>query len=122
MAQFAQLLPHPQFIIAPSIDPLSEKNIAIARDQNPLTKLPGNTLITAYISETLNDLENTYVYVYFDFDNFKPFNDSYGFRIGDRAILLSRCETCGECVSRCPSGALVFRDCRQATHEAAPCT
>jgi len=27
MAQFAQLLHHPQYIIAPSIDPLSEKNI-----------------------------------------------------------------------------------------------
>ena len=36
---------------------------------------------------------------------------------GNRAILLSRCETCGECVSRCPSGALVYRNCRQATHE-----
>ncbi len=27
MPQFAQLLPHPQYIIAPSIDPLSEKNV-----------------------------------------------------------------------------------------------
>lgn len=36
---------------------------------------------------------------------------------GDGPILLSRCETCGECVGRCPSGALVFRKCRQATHE-----
>lgn len=26
--------------------------------------------------------------VYFDFDNFKPFNDYYGFRKGDRAITL----------------------------------
>lgn len=36
---------------------------------------------------------------------------------GDRPILLSRCETCGECVGRCPSGALVFRRSRQATRE-----
>jgi len=36
---------------------------------------------------------------------------------GDRAILLSRCETCGECISRCPSGALVYRNSRQATRE-----
>jgi len=31
MAEFAQLLPHPQFLVSPSIDPLSEKN----RDLEP---------------------------------------------------------------------------------------
>ena len=31
MAEFAQLLPHPQFLVSPSIDPLSEKN----RDLKP---------------------------------------------------------------------------------------
>jgi trehalose synthase len=31
MSQFAQILPHPQFIIAPSIDPLSEKNVELER-------------------------------------------------------------------------------------------
>jgi predicted molibdopterin-dependent oxidoreductase YjgC len=36
---------------------------------------------------------------------------------GDKPILLSRCETCGECVSRCPTGALVFRSSRLATRE-----
>lgn len=36
---------------------------------------------------------------------------------GDKPVLLSRCETCGECVSRCPTGALVFRNNRQATRE-----
>jgi trehalose synthase len=33
MSQFAQLLPHPQFIIAPSIDPLSEKNMDLAQGE-----------------------------------------------------------------------------------------
>jgi trehalose synthase len=33
MAQFAQPLPHPQFIIAPSIDPLSEKNIDLPQEE-----------------------------------------------------------------------------------------
>jgi diguanylate cyclase (GGDEF)-like protein len=67
---------------------INEKNLNAARDQNPLTKLPGNNLIHEYVSETLSatDLESTLVY--FDFDNFKPFNDKYGFRLGDRAILL----------------------------------
>jgi formate dehydrogenase alpha subunit len=36
---------------------------------------------------------------------------------GDKPVLLSRCETCGECVSRCPTGALVFRNSRQVTRE-----
>lgn len=31
--QFAQFLPHPQFIIAPSIDPLSEKNMDLDRSE-----------------------------------------------------------------------------------------
>jgi trehalose synthase len=33
MSQFAQLLPHPQFIIAPSIDPLSEKNVDLNQSE-----------------------------------------------------------------------------------------
>lgn len=67
---------------------INEKNIAEARDQNPLSRLPGNTLINQYISESLADTMNKHVFVYFDFNNFKPFNDKFGFRQGDRAILL----------------------------------
>ena len=67
---------------------INEKNLATARDQNPLTKLPGNSLIHEYVSEALADAEAEVVLAYFDFDNFKPFNDTYGFRLGDRAILL----------------------------------
>lgn len=33
MCQFAQLLPHPQYLIAPSIDPLSEKNVELDNDE-----------------------------------------------------------------------------------------
>jgi len=67
---------------------VNEKTVALARDQNPLTKLPGNTLINAHIDEALADTEGERVFAYLDFDNFKPFNDKYGFRQGDRAILL----------------------------------
>jgi diguanylate cyclase (GGDEF)-like protein len=67
---------------------LNEKNLAIARDQNPLTKLPGNSLIYAFLSEALEDTGVPYCVVYFDFDNFKPYNDTYGFRSGDRVIHL----------------------------------
>jgi predicted molibdopterin-dependent oxidoreductase YjgC len=44
-------------------------------------------------------------------------NDATVATFGDKPILLSRCETCGECVSRCPTGALVFRNSRQVTRE-----
>lgn len=67
---------------------INEKSLAQARDQNPLTKLPGNALINQYVGDSLGNLEHPYVYAYVDFDNFKPFNDKYGFRQGDRAILL----------------------------------
>ncbi len=67
---------------------LNEKNLAIARDQNPLTKLPGNTIINDCIAQALEQRDRDRVFIYFDFDNFKPFNDVYGFRRGDRAILL----------------------------------
>jgi EAL domain-containing protein (putative c-di-GMP-specific phosphodiesterase class I)/GGDEF domain-containing protein len=67
---------------------LNEKNLAVARDQNPLSKLPGNTIINSQIAQALKEQEGRQMFVYFDFDDFKPFNDIYGFRRGDRAILL----------------------------------
>ena len=67
---------------------LTEKNLTMARDQNPLTRMAGNTLIEEFVSESLMDNAEDYIFVYFDFDHFKPFNDRYGFRVGDRAILM----------------------------------
>lgn len=65
------------------------RNIEIAQNQNPLTKLPGNKQIEQFISKAFqNNNEKAYHIVYFDFNDFKPFNDNYGFRQGDRAILI----------------------------------
>lgn len=36
---------------------------------------------------------------------------------GDKPILKSICESCGECIERCPTGALMPRNTRQATQE-----
>ncbi len=65
-----------------------EKNLACARSQNPLTQLPGNNTIAEYIATVLLRSDQRPVLVYFDFDFFKPYNDKYGFRQGDRVILL----------------------------------
>jgi EAL domain-containing protein (putative c-di-GMP-specific phosphodiesterase class I)/GGDEF domain-containing protein len=67
---------------------VSEHNLAAARDQNPLTRLPGNQRIYEYVSRALGDTARPYIFVYFDFDWFKPFNDVFGFRQGDRALIL----------------------------------
>ena len=67
---------------------LYERNLANARDQNPLTGLPGNHRINRYIQTACAGGTKHLVLVYFDFDHFKPFNDKQGFRAGDRAILL----------------------------------
>lgn len=67
---------------------VNERELAKARDQNPLTRLPGNTLIHEYVSKALSARSSDFGLVYFDIDNFKPFNDVYGFRHGDRVILL----------------------------------
>jgi len=69
------------------INIMNQQNLLHAIEQNPLTKLPGNSLIERYIDEAINS-QDTYLMCYFDLDNFKAFNDVYGFRNGDRVIQL----------------------------------
>ncbi|WP_419770793.1 MAG: GGDEF domain-containing protein [Candidatus Marinarcus sp.] len=79
------------FIKVGSLLSLSHKrNIEIAKNQNPLTKLPGNNQIEDFIYTSFKQIKekHTFHMLYFDFNDFKPFNDSYGFRQGDRAILI----------------------------------
>ncbi len=57
------------------------------RDVSPLTGLPGSISIEA---ETKRRIAKNLMFatLYIDMDNFKPFNDIYGFPTGDRAIRL----------------------------------
>jgi len=64
-----------------------KRNLEIAQNQNPLTKLPGNNQIDDFIFNIFKNKISSHI-VYFDFNDFKPFNDTYGFRLGDRAILM----------------------------------
>ncbi|WP_242950706.1 GGDEF domain-containing protein [Clostridium grantii] len=62
-----------------------EKNRA--KDLNPLTGLPGNKLIEECLSNLNNNRQCSVLYL--DLDNFKSFNDTYGFRKGDEILKLT---------------------------------
>lgn len=59
-----------------------------ALDPNPLTRLPGNTSILRQIQHCL-DLGKNVAIAYLDIDNFKAFNDRYGFSRGDEALRMT---------------------------------
>jgi len=67
---------------------MHDRMLATARDQNPLTKLPGNMSVANHLLGALESAVRPQVFVLFDFDNFKPFNDHFGFHVGDRAIAM----------------------------------
>src|SRR5579859_3578722 len=52
---------------------------------NPLTGLPGNTLINVELSSRLR-AASPWALLYVDLDNFKAYNHCYGFPTGDEAI------------------------------------
>jgi diguanylate cyclase (GGDEF)-like protein len=64
-----------------------------ARDLSPLTGLPGNFKITAEIENAIQE-RRQFALVHGDLDNFKAFNDHYGFMRGDEVIRF-----CGRCLS-----------------------
>lgn len=59
-----------------------------ALDPNPLTRLPGNTSILRAIQRAA-DLAVPVCVCYLDIDNFKAFNDAYGFARGDEALRMT---------------------------------
>ena len=66
---------------------ITEMQISAARYANPLTLLPGNVPINEHIDRLL-EKDISFWACYCDLDNFKPFNDAYGFRRGDQLIQL----------------------------------
>lgn len=64
---------------------ITELQIRNARYANPLTELPGNVPIYEYIEKLLQE-QATFAVCYCDLDNFKPFNDVYGYDQGDAVI------------------------------------
>jgi diguanylate cyclase (GGDEF)-like protein len=61
------------------------------RDANPLTQLPGNVQVQDEVARRVAS-GTPFALMYIDLDNFKAFNDHYGFLRGDESIkLLARC-------------------------------
>jgi DNA-binding response OmpR family regulator len=58
------------------------------RDLSPLTGLPGNFRITTELENKVRD-GSQFAVIYGDLDNFKSFNDTYGFMRGDAVIKFS---------------------------------
>lgn len=66
---------------------ITTQQLQNAQHANPLTLLPGSTPINKIIDSMLLE-QNRFSIGYFDLDNFKPFNDIYGYDKGDIAIKL----------------------------------
>jgi EAL domain-containing protein (putative c-di-GMP-specific phosphodiesterase class I)/GGDEF domain-containing protein len=67
------------------ITTITEMQISAARYANPLTQLPGNVPINEHLDQMLHGQRN-FVAAYIDIDNFKPYNDTFGYRRGDDVI------------------------------------
>ena len=65
----------------------TELEITSAKHQNPLTGLPGNLIIHQQLNDYLTNSLNCSI-TYIDIDNFKAYNDYYGFEKGDGVIRL----------------------------------
>ena len=67
---------------------LALRRVTMTMDANPLTRLPGNTSIINTIQRLISGGKD-FAMAYVDMDNFKPYNDKYGFSRGDELLLMT---------------------------------
>lgn len=79
---------------------ITKAQIENARYANPLTMLPGNVPINEHIEHLLQN-DKSFAVCYADLDNFKPFNDVYGYRKGDEIIQFTGKLLANVCDPRC---------------------
>lgn len=65
---------------------ITEDKLRAARHSNPLTQLPGNVPLYEWIDNLLQE-QGEFVVAYCDINNFKPFNDTFGYSYGDEVIV-----------------------------------
>ena len=63
------------------------RRVEVDASLSPLTRLPGNLAIESELRRRI-DASEPFAVIYIDLDNFKAFNDVYGFTHGDEAIQL----------------------------------
>ncbi len=66
---------------------ITEERMRLARHSNPLTQLPGNVPLYEWIDQLLLDTR-PFTVAYCDINQFKPFNDAFGYGLGDDVILM----------------------------------
>jgi diguanylate cyclase (GGDEF)-like protein len=70
------------------LDTLARVQVELAKGSNPLTGLPGNVAIEQEFARRGRE-RHPCCMMYVDLDNFKVYNDVYGFSQGDKVILLT---------------------------------
>ncbi len=104
LAQFAQPLPHPQYLIAPSIDPISEKNVELPQDE-----------VMAVFEQFGMDPELPLVLQVSRFDRFKdPIGVIEAYRIAKKVIPL-QLVLAGGTATDDPEGEAVLEEVERAS-------
>ncbi|MCL2050762.1 MAG: GGDEF domain-containing protein [Lachnospiraceae bacterium] len=80
------------------LDTCTKIEVDTAMHANPLTGLPGNLVLEKEITARIFG-DAPYCITYYDIDNFKAYNDAYGFQNGDLMLALTA-EILKECAKR----------------------
>jgi trehalose synthase len=104
LADFSQRLPHPQYLIPPSIDPLSEKNVELSGSEIDAVRRRFNLDPDRYLVTQISR-----------FDRFKdPLGVIQAFRLAQRYVPNLQLVLAGGDATDDPEGALVLREVQEA--------
>ena len=67
---------------------ITQLQVLCAHNSNPLTGLPGNLVIEERLRRLLAK-DTAFAVLYIDLNNFKAYNDKYGFEKGDKVLLMT---------------------------------